>query len=230
MVETRPKILIADDDPNNHRVYERILEPLNLDIEKAMSGQKALEVAHLHDFFLILMDVQMPNMDGFETASLVLDHPKTKHIPVIFITAIAKDNVFEFKGYESGAVDYMIKPINDDILRSKVRVFLDLHQQKIKLQNIHEELKKTYDDLENKNKCLQEFTKMVSGDMTTPLSLASSTIYLFSSELKEKGSEKELTYIKRIDKSIKYLKSNIESLLKQTGTPVTMLKYTSIDL
>ena len=116
MASERPKILIVDDDDNNHRVYERILAPLNLHIEKAISGLEALEIAHRHDFFLILMDVQMPIMDGFETASLILGHPKTQHIPVIFVTAFSKDEECEFKGYESGAVDYLTKPISDEQL------------------------------------------------------------------------------------------------------------------
>ncbi|MCP4116417.1 MAG: PAS domain S-box protein [Desulfobacteraceae bacterium] len=132
--KTKSIILIVDDEPNNHRVYESILEPLNLEIVNAMSGQKALEVAHRYDFFLILMDVQMPNIDGFEAAGLILGHPKTSHIPVIFITAIARDEIFEFKGYKSGAVDYLVKPINDDILRCKVNVFLKMNQQRKELQ------------------------------------------------------------------------------------------------
>ena len=140
MLDIKPKILTVDDVQNNHRVYERILEPLDLDVEKAMSGQKALELALCHNFFLILMDVNMPDMDGFETASLILDHPKTKHIPVIFVTAIAIDESFEFKGYKCGAVDYMTKPINDDILLSKVKIFLEIYQQKEQLQRTLGEL------------------------------------------------------------------------------------------
>jgi len=134
MADNRPKILIVDDEPNNHRVLERILEPLNLDCVKAISGQQALGVAHRHDFFLILMDVQMPEMDGFESASLIFEHPKTSHIPVIFLTAFARDETFEFKGYASGAVDYLIKPINDEILKSKVEVFLTLYQERVRLK------------------------------------------------------------------------------------------------
>ncbi|MCP4255102.1 MAG: diguanylate cyclase, partial [Candidatus Scalindua sp.] len=140
MPDIKPKILTVDDVQNNHRVYERILEPLDLDVEKAMSGQKALELALSHDFFLILMDVHMPNMDGFETALLILDHPRTKHIPVIFVTAVAKDEKFEFKGYKCGAVDYMTKPVNDDIMVSKVRVFLEIYLHKEQLQSTLGEL------------------------------------------------------------------------------------------
>jgi signal transduction histidine kinase len=125
-----PKILIVDDEPNNLRVYERTLASLNVDIVKALSGQQALAVAHKFDFALILMDVQMPCMDGFETASLILGHPKTSHIPVIFITAFARDENFEFQGYASGAVDYLVKPINEKVVRSKVSVFLKLYEEK----------------------------------------------------------------------------------------------------
>ena len=134
-LETLPKILIVDDEPNNLRVYERTLASLNVDIVKALSGQQALAVAHKHDFALILMDVQMPCMDGFETASLILEHPKTSHIPVIFITAFARDETFEFKGYASGAVDYLVKPINENVVRSKVAVFLELHKEKQRLDH-----------------------------------------------------------------------------------------------
>ncbi|MCJ8321869.1 MAG: hybrid sensor histidine kinase/response regulator [Colwellia sp.] len=126
----KPKILIVDDEPNNLRVFERTLALLDVDIVKALSGQQALAVAHKYNFALILMDVQMPGMDGFETATLILDHPKTRHIPVIFITAFARDEAFEFTGYASGAVDYLIKPINEEIVRSKVSVFLELHKEK----------------------------------------------------------------------------------------------------
>ncbi|NQZ11337.1 MAG: hybrid sensor histidine kinase/response regulator [Algicola sp.] len=136
MTDVKPKILIVDDEPNNHRVYERTLAPLKLEFIKAMSGQQALAAAHKHDFFLILMDVQMPGMDGFETAQLILDHPKTCHIPVIFITAFSWDEVFELKGYTSGAVDYLVKPINDDIVRSKVGVFLELYNERQELNRI----------------------------------------------------------------------------------------------
>lgn len=159
MNDNRPKILIVDDEPSNHRVYERTLEPLNLEFVKAMSGQQALAVAHRHDFFLILMDVQMPGMDGFETASLILDHPKTCHIPVIFITAFARDEMFEFKGYASGAVDYLVKPINDEIVKSKVGVFLELYEEKLRLDNAYKIKKKAEEELREHKEHLEELVK-----------------------------------------------------------------------
>ncbi|MEC4724821.1 hybrid sensor histidine kinase/response regulator [Shewanella sp. D64] len=154
-----PKILVVDDEPNNLRVYERILAPLKLDIIKAHSGQQALAIAHKHDFFLILMDVQMPGMDGFETASLILDHPKTSHIPVIFITAFARDETFEFKGYMNGAVDYLVKPINDEILKSKLGVFLELYKERIKLDKAFKIKEKAEEELKVHKENLEETVK-----------------------------------------------------------------------
>ena len=164
-----PLILIVDDEPNNLRVYERILAPLNLEFMKAMSGHQALAIAHKHDFFLILMDVQMPGMDGFEAASLILEHPKTCHIPVIFITAFARDEAFEFKGYISGAVDYLVKPINDEILKSKVGVFLELYKERLRLNNAYETKKKAEEELrvhkENLEVLVKDRTKELQESM-----------------------------------------------------------------
>ncbi|AQS36470.1 signal transduction histidine kinase [Shewanella psychrophila] len=169
MNDPRPQILIVDDEPNNLRVYERILAPLNLEFMKAMSGHQALAVAHKHDFFLILMDVQMPGMDGFEAASLILEHPKTCHIPVIFITAFARDEAFEFKGYISGAVDYLVKPINDEILKSKVGVFLELYKERLRLDNAYETKKKAEEELrvhkENLEVLVKDRTKELQESM-----------------------------------------------------------------
>ncbi len=193
MANERPKILIVDDDDKNHRVYERILAPLDLNIEKATSGLEALEVAHRHDFFLILMDVQMPIMDGFETASLILGHPKTQHIPVIFVTAFSKDEAFEFKGYESGAVDYLTKPINDNILKSKISIFLKLWQQRqslkdnqLELKRLNEALMKSHiemesarDEAEAATQVKSTFLSNMSHELRSPLN----AILAFSDKL-----------------------------------------------
>jgi len=158
-LETQPKILIVDDEPNNLRVYERTLASLDIEIIKALSGQQALAVAHKHNFALILMDVQMPCMDGFETASLILEHPKTSHIPVIFITAFARDETFEFKGYASGAVDYLVKPINEDVVRSKVSVFLELHKEKQELDHACKVRAKAENELRVHKEHLEDLVK-----------------------------------------------------------------------
>ena len=94
---------------------------------RANSGEEALRQVLLHDFAVILLDVQMPGMNGFETAQLIKSRERSRLTPIIFLTAISKDEQFVYAGYEVGAVDYMFKPFNPDVLRSKVAVFVDLY-------------------------------------------------------------------------------------------------------
>ena len=123
-------ILVVDDRPENLLVMESLLEDMECRIFKAASGNEALSLMLDRDFALVLMDVQMPGMDGFETAELMRGSERTRYIPIIFVTAISKEQKCIFKGYELGAVDYLFKPVEMEILRSKVRVFLDLYNQK----------------------------------------------------------------------------------------------------
>jgi len=103
--------------PENLFALEKVLKPLNLHIVKANSGNEALEKILEYTFTLVLLDVQMPEMDGFETAELMSSLDETKNIPIIFVTAINKDQKHVFKGYEKGAIDYIFKPYDPDILR-----------------------------------------------------------------------------------------------------------------
>jgi PAS domain S-box-containing protein len=135
------KILIVDDRPENLLVLEQILQYSETTIISVTSGNEALQMVLEHDFALILMDVQMPVMDGFETAQLIRNAETEHHVPIIFVTAISKEQSHVFQGYESGAVDYMFKPIDPQILKSKVRVFLDLDRQRRELSNALEENK-----------------------------------------------------------------------------------------
>ncbi|ADH86025.1 diguanylate cyclase domain-containing protein [Desulfurivibrio alkaliphilus] len=124
-----PKILIVDDQPANLLVMEGLLEGMEAQLVTATSGEQALSLLLEHDFALLLLDVQMPGMDGFETASLLRGRKQTRHLPIIFVTAISKEDKHVFKAYEAGAVDYLFKPINAHILRSKVEIFLQLDRQ-----------------------------------------------------------------------------------------------------
>ena len=108
-LEAPVDILLVDDNPNNLLALEAILEPLRLDIVRARSGEEALRALLKHDFALILLDVQMPMMDGFETASAIKLHPRTADIPIIFVTAISREVDHVFEGYQRGAVDYILK-------------------------------------------------------------------------------------------------------------------------
>ncbi|MCG7532106.1 EAL domain-containing protein [Psychrobium sp. MM17-31] len=134
MEHQRPKILLVDDRPENLFALEQTLKPLNASLTRAMSGEEALSQVLRQQFALILMDVQMPGMDGFEAVSLMRDYDDTKNVPVIFVTAISKERQFVEQGYESGAVDYLFKPIAPGVLLSKVKVFLELEKQRIELE------------------------------------------------------------------------------------------------
>lgn len=140
-------ILIVDDKPENLLALESVLEGLDLNIVRATSGNRALGLMLEYDFALVLLDVQMPGMDGFETAELMRRCEKTKNIPIIFITAINKDQKCIFKGYEVGAVDYLFKPIEPLILKSKVKVFIELQKQKELLKKQAKMLEEKIDEL-----------------------------------------------------------------------------------
>src|SRR5262245_1560311 len=123
------KILIVDDTPENLVVLEALLRRDGVQLLAARSGAEALELLLVHEVALALLDVQMPEMDGFELAELMRGSERTKRVPIIFVTAGSRDPQRLFKGYESGAVDFLFKPIDPFVLRSKVDVFLELYRQ-----------------------------------------------------------------------------------------------------
>lgn len=150
-----PKVLIVDDNPANLFSMEKVLTKLEADVVKAQSGKEALSLMLREDFAVVLMDVRMPDMDGFETASLMRGNDETRYIPIIFVTGNNQDDNYVFQGYEAGAVDYLFKPINPDILKSKVRVFLELFQQR-KALDVMEQLKQEMAERQRAEKQLQE--------------------------------------------------------------------------
>lgn len=143
------KILVVDDREDNLLSIETILEGKNYQITKANSGLAALKVLlNQEDFTLILMDVKMPGMSGIETAELIYQRDKLKHIPIIFITAFDKDEEGMFEGYRMGAVDFIYKPINPQLLRYKVGVFIELFRQRNQLIDHQEQLRASNASLE----------------------------------------------------------------------------------
>ncbi len=134
-------ILVVDDKPANLLALRKILAKPGLNIIEATSGNDALALLLEHDFALILLDVQMPDMDGFETAEIIRGNAETKNIPIIFVTAINKEQKYVFEGYSKGAVDYLFKPLDPDILQNKVNIFLELYMQKESLKKANTELK-----------------------------------------------------------------------------------------
>ena len=192
------KILLVDDREDNLLSMETILEPNGYKFVKASSGNEALKILLKDvDFALILMDVKMPNLNGFETASLIYDRERLRHIPIIFITAnnYGEENIF--KGYRTGAVDYIYKPINPELLRAKVGVFIDLYKKNHRLiaqeqkliainksleneireriasefqvKELNRRLVENVDRLESANKELDAFAFMASHDLQEPL-------------------------------------------------------------
>jgi len=154
---------MVDDKPENLIALEASLEGQNLNLVKANSGNEALSCVLEYDFALILLDVQMPEMDGYEVAKLMRGSEKTKTIPIIFVTAISQEQNNIFKGYSSGAVDILFKPYDPDILNSKVSVFVELYIQKI-------ELKKSASDLQIANLRIKDTTsKMIQSEKLTAL-------------------------------------------------------------
>lgn len=140
-MDSKPKILIVDDLETNLFALRSLLEEMDVEVIQAVSGNDALAATLEHDFALILIDVQMPVMDGFETVSIMRSTKKTELVPVIFVSAIYQDDIYKIKGIESGAVDFLVKPINPVILKGKVNIFLQLYKQRRDLEKALENVK-----------------------------------------------------------------------------------------
>lgn len=187
------KILIVDDKSENLLALNAAFKGSGYKLVEALSGKEALEAAKLHDFACILLDVQMPILDGFETAMALRKIPKSEKTPIIFVTAINRSDEIEELGYVAGAVDYLFKPINPKILLAKVAIFVDLFLQaeEIKKKNILliEAIQKSKEneDLRLALKSRDEFLMMASHELKTPITplflQMESFIHLFESGL-----------------------------------------------
>jgi len=170
------KILLVDDRPENLITLEGILDSPELDIYTANSGNEALGMLLEYDFALVLMDVQMPGMDGFETAEIMRSNERTKQIPIIFVTAISKQRNHIFRGYQAGAVDYLYKPLDLEILKSKIKAFVEFFKHRTALQKTTAELQKTVEALESAKSVAESatntkslFLASMSHEIRTPL-------------------------------------------------------------
>jgi two-component system sensor histidine kinase/response regulator len=233
-------ILLVDDRPENLTALEALLGDLGVETARALSGNDALLLTLKHDFALVLLDVQMPLMDGFETAELMRSNPKTRHLPIIFITAGMKETQHQFKGYDAGAVDYLAKPVEPMVLRSKVRVFRDLYLQRRELE-IHRqhlqtlvdqrtsELRKAAQELEQRvidrtlelqqvNQQLEAFAYSVSHDLRAPLRHIDNFSQILMNDYADRLDEEARRVLKRIVAGCDQMGQLIDSILALSRT------------
>lgn len=166
----RTKILIVDDRHENIEALSALIESDDVEIFTALNGEEALELVLEHEFGLALLDVQMPNMSGFELAKLIRGIGRGKKLPIIFVTASNQDAATVFKGYESGAVDLLFKPLDPLAVRNKVRVFVQLDQANQLLRTQVSEMWRLKEKAEEASQAKSNFLRNVSHELRTPLS------------------------------------------------------------
>jgi signal transduction histidine kinase len=251
------KILVVDDREDNLFSIEAILENDNYTIFKANSGRAALKILlQQHDFSLILMDVQMPDLNGFETAAIIYERDKLKNIPIIFITAHDYDDDFIFKGYKTGGVDYISKPVNPQLLRVKVGVFVELyrknrqlvqHEKKLiatnkslqkeieerkaseeKVRSLNAQLVENNAHLKAVNEELDRFAYVASHDLQEPLR----KILVFSDKIlmKENNDKETEKYFKKIITSSERMQLLINDLLSFSRHSASPSDFKETDL
>lgn len=230
-------ILIVDDIVANIIALKKTLELHNIDVDTAESGEEALKKILKINYSLIIMDVQMPGLDGFEVVKILSGNKKTKDIPVIFLSAINIEKKYIFKGYETGAVDYITKPVDSDLLILKVKTFIKIYDQQNELKVMKDLLSKEIairteaqdnlemkiiertkelvlknEELEFKNHELQQFSWVVSHDLNEPIR----KIQIFIGILKDlylKDNPKAIDYVNRTMKSAERMQTLISDLL-----------------
>ncbi|MGV3632322.1 MAG: hybrid sensor histidine kinase/response regulator [Bacteroidota bacterium] len=208
----RPKILIVDDRPENLVALRVVLKDLEIELVEASSGNEALKATLHHDFALALLDIQMPEMDGYELASILREEEKTMHLPFIFISAVYTDNLNVFKGYEKGAFSFITKPFQPEILINKVKFFIEKYQQEIALSELNKDLinknNELIDSLEREkqlNIMKSAFISMASHEFRTPLTTILSSITLAEKYTEIQQPEKSEKHFDRIKSSVRNL-------------------------
>ena len=229
--KNRAKILLVDDLTENLFALELILADKNYSFVRANSGNEALKILlREQDFAIILIDVQMPEMDGFETVELIREIETLNHVPVIFLTASVDNSRHIYKGYQAGAVDYMIKPLIPEILKAKVAVFVDLYLKTHELRVQNEEKEKQAEELRIANKELLAFTYISSHDMQEPLRKMQAFISIILKEEKETLSDSGKDYFQRIQSSAERMQKLIIDLLAFSRINETDRKFEKTEL
>jgi two-component system sensor histidine kinase/response regulator len=230
-------ILLVDDRDDKLLALEAILEVLGHRLIKARSGQEALRLLLKHDFAVILLDVSMPTMDGFETAAVIRQRPSSETTPIIFVTAVSASSNQMYQGYSLGAVDYILAPIVPDVLRAKVSVFVDLflktEQLRLQAERIHRlnvELQHQVNALIDANRELESFNYSISHDLRAPLRSIQSFAQAVLEDSVSKLSPDGLDYLGRIIRSGKYMDTLLHDLLAYSRLARAEFEPSPVDL
>lgn len=219
MDNSLPNCLLVDDLEENLIALKSLLRDEKMNIYTAKSGEEALEMLLKTEFAVALLDVQMPIMDGFELAEIMRSTEKTRSIPIIFVTAAGHDAERMFRGYEAGAVDYLIKPLQPKIVLSKVRIFLELYQQKVLLQEKLKRIKETEAHLQDALKSRDEFLSICSHELKTPLTSLKMQIQLIERRRSKMSDEEALSptnmlkFIQGTDRSVERIIHLVNDML-----------------
>jgi two-component system sensor histidine kinase/response regulator len=242
--DDRVNILLVDDQPANLVALEAMLQSLGQNLIKAQSGREALKWLLTHDFAVILLDVKMPEMDGFETASLIRQRDKSRHTPILFLTAADSTQTQAVRGYAVGAVDYLVKPIVPEFVRSKVAVFVELAkktellkrqaQMLIESEQAARHLAETraelVRDLEHKNRELESFSYAVSHDLRAPLRRIDSFSRALLESQGDRLDEAGRRFLGRVREASQHMSQLIDDVLYLSRVTRAELREQEVDL
>jgi signal transduction histidine kinase len=220
--EMQPNILVVDDRRENLLATDKILRHLNAAVFCANSGNEALSLVLRHRFAVVLLDVQMPEMDGFETAVLMQEHESMHNVPIIFVTAISKEERYATQAAEIGAVDYIFKPINPEILKSKVKVYLDLYVQREQILILNSSLQQSNEELER-------FAYICSHDMQEPARMMNSYAGMLDEKYGNVLDERGRRYLRFITNSAHHMQKMILDILAFSRVGREELKMEPVD-
>jgi signal transduction histidine kinase len=213
MDQAKPRVLLVDDVEANLVALCALLDDMDCELVRASGGNEALRQMLKREFAVMLLDVQMPGMDGFEVAQHARSHPSTREVPIIFLTATHENEQGMLRGYGTGAVDFLWKPLNPDVLRAKVRVFLDLYLSRRRLADEVAAHERTLSALQLANEALRHFTNAASHDLKAPLRTLRGFLHALSDDLGERVDAQARDYLERSLRAAERMDSLLDSLL-----------------
>ena len=242
--DSRVNILLVDDEPANLHALQAVLEPLEQNLITASSGTQALRKVLEHDFAVILLDVQMPDMSGIDAAAMIRERERSKTTPIIFLTGVVKTAEMMFKGYSAGAVDYLMKPVVSGVLRAKVEVFVELAQVRHSLQQeiaerariagevskLNMVLEQRNEDLTAANSDLEAFSHSVSHDLRMPLRHIQAYVSMIEESALSKLNADEQRRLKGVREAAQRMSQLIDDLLAFSRIGRTAMRRAPVDL